>query len=63
MKWVWFIAAAVAGLPSLSCAIGTVVEFYKGKGSLKKGDFWGGTAFHAATAILALWLLTKAIGG
>lgn len=61
MKWVWYISAAVAALASLGCGIGTAVEFYIGKGSLKKADFWGGVAFHGGTAILALWLLLKAM--
>ncbi len=28
----------------------------------KRGDFWGGIAFHGATAVLALWLFLKALG-
>ncbi len=62
MKWLWLAGATVVGLASLACAIGTVVEFYTGKGDLKKADFWGGVAFHGVTAILALWLLLKGLG-
>ena len=62
MKWGWLIAALVVWLMSAACIIGTVYELFVGKANLKKGDFWGGIAFHGSTAILALWLLLKAMG-
>lgn len=35
-----------------------------GKADAKKkpGDFWGGIAFHGATAVVARWLLLRALG-
>ena len=62
MNWWWFIGAIVVWLASAGCIIGTVVEWFVGKAGLRKGDTWGGIAFHGATAILALWLFLKAIG-
>ena len=62
MKWGWFSLALIVWLASASCAIGTIVEAYGGKGDTRKGDFWGGVAFHGVTAILALWLFLKAMG-
>jgi len=47
---------------SAGCIIGTIWEIAVGKADLRKGDFWGGVAFHGSTAILALWLLLKALG-
>ena len=62
MNWGWLIAAIVVWLASAACIIGTLYELAAGKAKVRKGDFWGGVAFHGATAILALWLLTKAMG-
>ena len=62
MSWGWFAGAMVAWAASAACIIGTIVELGMGKGDLRKGDFWGGVAFHGATAILALWLFLKALG-
>ena len=62
MKWGWFIAAIVVWLLSAACIIGTLVELARGKPKGKKAEFWGGIAFHGATAILALWFLVKALG-
>ncbi len=62
MKWVWYIAAAVVWLMSAGCIIGTLIELARGKAKARKpGDFWGGVAFHGVTAVLALWLLLKAL--
>ncbi|MEW6355875.1 MAG: hypothetical protein AB1696_06105 [Planctomycetota bacterium] len=62
MSWGWLIAAVIVWLASAGCIIGTLVELLLGKANLRKGDFWGGVAFHGSTAILALWLLLKALG-
>ena len=66
MKWGWLIGAIVVWLASAGCIIGTIVELAQGKPKSrakgKKAEFWGGVAFHGATAILALWLLLKALG-
>lgn len=62
MAWGWLIAAIVAGILSLVCIISTILELGVGKINLKKGDFWGAVAFHAVTALLALWFFLKAIG-
>ncbi len=62
MKWVWYIAAAVVWLLSAVCIIGTICELAAGKPKARRpGDFWGGVAFHGASAIAALWLLLKAL--
>jgi len=62
MKWGWMSAAIIVWLASAACIIGTIWELAVGKADLKKGDFWGGLAFHGVTAVLALWLLLKAMG-
>ena len=62
MSWGWMIAAVIVWLASAGCIIGTMWELFVGKGDLRKGDFWGGLAFHGTTAILALWLFLKALG-
>jgi hypothetical protein len=41
-----------------------MVELKQGKTGPKgpkAGEFWGAIAFHGSTAILALWLLGKAL--
>jgi len=62
MSWGWLIGAVVVWLASAICIIGTMYELAVGKSDLGKWDFWGGVAFHGVTAILALWLLLKALG-
>jgi hypothetical protein len=62
MKLGWFIAALVVWIISAACIIGTIYECVVGKANLRKADFWGGIAFHGGTAIIALWLLLKALG-
>ncbi|MFC1836367.1 hypothetical protein ACFL2Q_16870 [Thermodesulfobacteriota bacterium] len=62
MSWEWLIGAVVVWLVSAACIIGTMYELAVGKTDLRKGDFWGGVAFHGATAILALWLFLMALG-
>jgi len=62
MSWLWFTGAAIVWLASAACIIGTIWELATGKADLRKGDFWGGVAFHGVTAILALWLLLKGLG-
>jgi len=57
----WWIATIVVWLLSAVCIIGTIVEVATGKSRPFKPENWGGFAFHGATAILALWLLTKAL--
>ena len=62
MIWFWSIAALIVWLLSAACIIGTICELAMGKDILRKADTWGGIAFHGTTAILALWLLLKAMG-
>jgi len=62
MSWAWLIAAVVVWLLSAACIISTMYEVGTGKSNLRKGDFWGAVVFHGGTAILALWLLLKALG-
>ena len=62
MSWGWLSAAIIVWLMSAACIIGTIWELAVGKANLRKGDFWGGVAFHGSTAVLALWLLLKALG-
>ena len=62
--WYWWIAAIIVGLLSAVCIISTMIEFKQGKTGPtgpKSGDFWGAVVFHGVSAILALWLLSKAI--
>lgn len=62
MSWPWLIAAIVVWLLSAACIIGTLYELFVGKANLRKGDFWGGVAFHGVTTVLALWFVLKAFG-
>jgi len=62
MKWGWLIASIIVWLMSMCCILGTIYEFAAGKAKMKGVNFWGGIAFHGATAILAVWLLLKALG-
>ena len=62
MSWAWMIPAVLVWLMSALCIIGTMYEAAVGKSDFRKGDFWGGVAFHGSTAILALWLFLKALG-
>jgi hypothetical protein len=62
MNWGWLIGAVVVWLVSAICIIGTIAEVGTGKNSIRKPGFWGGVAFHAVTAVAALWLLLKAMG-
>ena len=58
----WWIATIVVWLVSAICIIATMVEVGIGKSRPYKPENLGAVAFHGATAILALWLLTKALG-
>jgi len=58
----WLVAALAVWVASAACIVGTIYECAAGRADLKKPDVWGGIAFHGATAILALWLLLKALG-
>lgn len=62
MSWGWLIAAVIVWLLSAGCAITTIYDTAAGKTGFRKGSFWGGIVFHGVTAILALWLLLKALG-
>ena len=62
MSWGWLVAAIIVWLLSAVCIIGTIWETAAGKRKGGNAEFWGGVAFHGATAILALWLLLKALG-
>ena len=57
----WWIGAILVWLVSAACIVGTIVEVAIGKSRPFKPDNWGAFAFHGATAILVLWLLTKAM--
>jgi len=58
----WWIGAIVVWLASAACIIGTIFEIVTGKKRPFEPENLGAYAFHGATAILALWLLVKAIG-
>ena len=62
MSWVWLIAAGIVGLLSVVCAASTAFEIAVGKAAFRTEDFWGAIVFHGASAVLALWLLSRAIG-
>ena len=64
MSWGWLTAGVIVWLLSAGCIIGTIVEIAqgkKGKGP-SRGEFWGATAFHGITAVVALWMILKAVG-
>jgi hypothetical protein len=62
MSWGWLIGAVIVWLLSAACILTTMYEVGVGKSGVRKGDFWGVVVFHGITAILALWLLLKALG-
>jgi hypothetical protein len=62
--WYWWVSGILCWLMSAACIISTIVELKMGKVSPrgpKAVDFWGAVAFHGITAILALWLIAKAL--
>lgn len=62
--WYWWLSAIIVWLASAACIISTIVELKQGKTGPKgpkQTDFWGAVVFHGVTAILALWLLGKAL--
>jgi len=62
--WYWWALGILCWLMSAICIISTIVELKIGKVSLsgpKAADFWGAVFFHGITAVLALWLLGKAV--
>ena len=62
--WYWWVLTIIVWLASAVCIISTMVELKQGKTGPKgpkAGEFWGAIAFHGSTAILALWLLGKAL--
>jgi len=57
----WWIGAIVVWLASAVCIIGTIVEIAIGKKRAFEPENLGAYAFHGVTAILALWMLMKAL--
>ncbi len=62
MSWGWLIAAGIVGLLSVVCVVSTTFEIAVGKKAFRTEDYWGAVVFHGASAVLALWLLSRAIG-
>jgi hypothetical protein len=63
--WYWWVLMILVWLTSAACIISTMAELKQGKTGPKgpkAGEFLGAIIFHGATAILALWLLLKALG-
>ena len=58
----WWIAVILVWLASAGCIIGTIVEIVSGKKRPFEPENLGAYLFHGSTAILALWLLMKALG-
>ena len=56
----YLIGAIVLFVLSIGCITGTVVEVILGKYGMGALQFWGGVAFHAATAVIAASLLIRA---
>lgn len=61
--WYWWVSGIVVWLASAACIIGTLVETRTKPSGWGTWDFWGAVGFHGATAILALWLISKAMLG
>ena len=57
----WWIGAIVLWPLSAACILSTLVGVAVGSSRPFKPDNWGAFVFHGATAILALWLLTRAL--
>ena len=57
----WWIGAIVVWLASAVCIIGTIVEIAIGKKRAFEPENFGAYAFHGITAVLALWMLMKAL--
>ena len=62
MKTGYLIGSILVAILSLSCIGSTALEIAQGKYGIMTANFWGAVVFHGATAILALWLLLKALG-
>ncbi|MFH0800944.1 MAG: hypothetical protein V2A78_00960 [bacterium] len=58
----WWIGAILVWLVSAACIISTIFEVLSGKKRLFEAENFGAYIFHGSTAILALWLLVKALG-
>ena len=58
----YLIGSIVVGLLSLICIGSTVYEVAIGKYAIMTGNFWGAAVFHGITAVVAVWLLLKAVG-
>ena len=61
--WYWWVAGIVVWLASATCIVGTLIEMRMKPYGWGTWDFWGAVLFHGATAILALWLVSKAMLG
>jgi len=62
--WYWWVTGIAVWLASAACILSTIFELKAGKVSpvgKKAEDFWGAVAFHGVTAVLALWLVGKAV--
>ena len=57
----WWVACIVVWLFSAACIIVTLVRIISGKKKPFGAENFGAYIFHGSTAILALWLLLKAI--
>jgi hypothetical protein len=62
--WYWWALVVVVWLSSAICIISTMIEMKQGKTGPRgphMENFWGAVLFHGSTAVLVIWLLTRAL--
>jgi hypothetical protein len=62
--WYWWVLGLIVWLASAACIISTIFDLKSGKVSPAgkgAGEFWGAVVFHGSTALLALFLIGKAL--
>jgi len=60
MNW-WIISAVIFFLLSIVCGVSTALEIKSCKLDPKSVEYLGSIAFHAITAIIAIFLLIKGL--
>jgi len=58
----WWVGAILVWLLSFVCIVFVMAEVLRGKQSGLSRSSLGGYALHGVTAVLALWMLLKALG-
>jgi hypothetical protein len=57
----YLIGSIILFAMALACIASTVIDVAQEEATLSSLSFWGAVVFHGASAVLALWLLSRAI--